>query len=263
MPHCENASPDASGDQDDPIASLEASCPENRNFGRVLRELGGIHCGSETIDWADGDPRAQLTLRSFPELLEAGNRLEKIFSEDHLDHIGHEHQVFRDPAQPERIFKVTLSGGYGCRLSFFKADPELEERFFQPTVSLDPRSYLIRWMLINSISDFRTKLEAIMKPVPPIRELRLCVSQPILPPGDPTEAEIASHLLEAGFARVGRDAYINFGSNMVLADMAPRNARIVDGVFVPFDAIAQSFGSEVRDWALRHLGLMDENGVIE
>ena len=38
--------------------------------------------------------------------------------------------------------------------------------------------------------------------------------------------------------------------SILLTDVAPRNVRIVDGIPVPFDAIAQTPAKEVIDWVI-------------
>lgn len=242
----------------DVVASLEDACPENRDIAGVLRELGGVCRGDATIHWADGDQRWQEGLQRLERLRASGHELHQFFSDLHAAHVGHEHEIFVVPNEPERVFKVTLNGAYGCRLRFCPKDPDLEERFFQPEVSLDPRSYLLRWMLLNAVTDFRTRLEAIMPPTSNVRELRVCVSQPILPRGNPSDGQIAESLAEVGFGRIGRDSYINFGARIVLGDLGPRNARLVDGVFVPFDAIAEFVDPTVLNWAFREMHLFEE-----
>jgi hypothetical protein len=220
-------------------------CLENRQIAGILRRLGGLRFSRSGFDWQDGDPGGQACLASETALIEAGKALAEFHADDRLECAGHEHELFRHPHQPDRIFKVTLNGAYGCRLRFSPFDPDLEERYFRPEVSLDPRSYLLRWLLLNTVTPYRTRLEAIFPPIPPLREWRLCVSQELLPPSRLSDFVIQKHMAGYGFARIGRDAYFHAGRDLVLGDLSPRNAAFLDTALIPFDAIAQTVSPEI------------------
>lgn len=246
---------DGAGNHLDHIQALEDSCPENRDFGRVLRRLGGIPDGRASDDQKTVREGWQQALRSFGEFVESGERLSVFYALERAEHVGQEHEIFYHPDQSDRTFKVTLNGCYGCELRFCPADPELEERYFHPEVSIDPRTYLARWMILNSLLGFRTRLEGFLAPIPPRRELRICVSQPLLPPGRPTESQIAGYMERYGFGKIGRDSFFNYQSRLVLGDLSPRNARLVDGVLHPFDAIPIQVSEKVTDWILKRMGI--------
>jgi hypothetical protein len=221
------------------------SCPENRQIAGILRRLGGVPFSRSGFDWQDGDPRGQAGLASETALIDAGKALAEFYENARLEQAGHEHELFLPPHQPDRIFKVTLNGAYGCRLRFSPFDPDLEERYFRPEVSLDPRSYLLRWLLLNTVTPYRTRLEAIFPPIPPLREWRLCVSQDLLPPTRLSDSAIQQHMVGYGFERIGRDAYFHAGRALILGDLSPRNAALLDGSLIPFDAIAEVISPEV------------------
>lgn len=62
---------------------------------------------------------------------------------------------------------------------FFRDDPEMMGRHFIPEVNINPLFYLTRWMILNSLTNYRTRFEGIL-PQGNLLVPRFCVSQLIL-----------------------------------------------------------------------------------
>ncbi|MEI9894397.1 MAG: hypothetical protein WDN28_11070 [Chthoniobacter sp.] len=100
------------------------------------------------------------------------------------------------------------------------------------------------------MSDYQTRFEGIVPPEKAGWLPRICISQPELPGINPTPQQIRETLGPYGFREISRDAFFDPETHLLLTDAAPRNVRIVDGIPIPFDAIAQIPSGKVLEWAL-------------
>ena len=160
---------------------------------------------------------------------------------------GDEHHIVRVSSEPERVYKLTHGDNFGCRSYFSPADPELIGNFHGET-NADPFFYLERWVYLNCISEYQTRFEGFMPSEKSGWLPRICVSQPELPGSNPAPQEIREALSKYRFCEVSTHAFYQPEMQMLLTDAAPRNVRIVDGVPVPFDAIAQIVKGRVLTW---------------
>jgi hypothetical protein len=55
-------------------------------------------------------------------------------------------------------------------------------------------------------------------------------------------------MTNAGFREISRGAFFLKEAGVLLTDAAPRNVRIVEGLAIPFDAIAEVAEDEVVRW---------------
>ena len=156
-------------------------------------------------------------------------------------------------SDPERIYKITHGDNFGCRSHFSKSDPELTGRHFHGTGNADPFFYLTRWWLLNQITRYQTRFEGFLLPAHSGHLPRICISQPELDRREPNRNHIRNALKDFGFVEISEDAYLNSDTRILLTDAAPRNVRIVDGIPVPFDAIAQIASDELLTWAADRL----------
>lgn len=261
MPERINENP-FSGEKDyrDFVETLVDACPENGEFDRVLRRLGGFPSRRSDDDGQECRVAWKQAFEEFPEFIVRGKALQADYQGRYAKECGQEHELFVGDGDDTRLCKITVNGGYGARLGLYPADPELKERYFMAEVSEDPRVYILRWMILNSLLQFRTKLEGFILGEGRRRDYRIVVSQPVLEKGIPTEPEIEEFMGQYGFGRVGADAYFNRKTKILLGDLAPRNARLTGGVLTPFDAIAERVSDEVADWIERK---WKETGAVE
>ncbi len=75
---------------------------------------------------------------------------------------GDEHILFRVDDQPDRIFKSTYGDNFGRYSAFDPIDPEITGKNFNATGNPDASFYLKRWILLNSLSGFKTRFEGIL-----------------------------------------------------------------------------------------------------
>lgn len=99
------------------------------------------------------------------------------------------------------------------------------------------------------MSGFQTRFEGFLPPEPGLRRPRICVSQPQLVGVNPTDLEIEVALKEYGFQAISRHTYFQPDTKILLTDAAPRNVWIIQGIPVPFDAIAEIASSRVLEWS--------------
>lgn len=231
--------------------NLADVCPENYDIAEVIRGLERFCKGGSHLNWPRSRRGQSDLLNQFLE--EQASDRDRILagriSGQSYTVGGDEHHLLVLPDEPARIFKITHSDSFGCRIRFFRADPDLTEKHLIPEVNEDPFIYLRRWMILNSLTGYRTKFEGMLPPQGNLLLPRICVSQPILPRecANPPSTLIKSALQEYGFSRVALDGYANHGG-ILLADAAPRNLWVVDGVPVPFDALAEYATPEIQEW---------------
>lgn len=229
---------------------VEDACAENRELAGVIRELERLHGGGASIDWAQSRARCAEVL----EVFRAGHQPSEALASllEGADYMvgGDEHHLVRHEFCRDRVYKLTHSGLFGCYSYFSPLDPELTGKHFHGSGNDDPVFYLRRWMLLNSMSSFRTRFEGLLPAELPQHVPRVCVSQPLVPGNNPERAAIATSLSLHGFERISEDAYLHRETGILLTDAAPRNVRIVDGKPVPFDAIAMLATDAVVEWAL-------------
>lgn len=141
---------------------IENSSPENRELGKVLRKLEGLHLDGSPLDWQEtrqrrGDALASL-LTDCPKSL----RLPSLLEGTEYEVGGDEHHLVRVESEPERVYKITHSDSFGCFSRFLPSDPELSDRHFYATVNDDPRGYIRRWMLLNTLGEYQTRYEGLL-----------------------------------------------------------------------------------------------------
>lgn len=217
---------------------LENSSPENRELVKVLRELGRLLPGHSEINWQESRRRCADVLEGLVKTAKGNPRLAELPKGEKLLKAGDEHHIIRVSSDPERVYKITYGDNFGCRSYFSPVDPELVGNFHGET-NADPFFYLERWVFLNCISGFQTRFEGFMPSEKTGWLPRICVSQPELPGSNPTPQEIREALSKYRFHEVSTGAFYQPEMRLLLTDAAPRNVRIVDGVPVPFDAIAQ------------------------
>ncbi|MFZ0435300.1 MAG: hypothetical protein WAL87_04940 [Chthoniobacterales bacterium] len=228
--------------------AIENSSTENRELGEVLRQLEGLHHGGTPLDWQEprqrrGDALASLLIGCSKSL-----RLPSLLEGTEYEIGGDEHHLVHVVDQSERVYKITHSDSFGCFSQFLPSDPELTGRHFYATVNEDPLLYIRRWMLLNTLGEYQTRYEGLLWPQVGLLVPRICVSQPFLESENPSESEIATSLAQYAYQRISVDTYLNMETNILLADAAPRNVRIINGVPVPFDAIASFATPEILRW---------------
>jgi hypothetical protein len=153
---------------------------------------------------------------------------------------------------PERVFKFTHGGNFGCRSYFSSFDPDLTGKHFHGTGNVEPFFYLRRWRLLNGLGGFKTRFEGFLPPATEGFPPRICISQPVIDEGkNPSRDAIRAALRKYDFREISEDAFLNFETRLLLTDVAPRNVRIVDGIPFLFDAIAQIAPARVIAWANR------------
>lgn len=226
---------------------FEDSSAENRELARVIRKLGGLLPGGTSVDWQELRRRCGDVLREIIRTSDSSRRLTTLLEGAPYFVGGDEHHIVRVDSEPDRIYKFTHGDNFGCRSYFSPADPELSGHFHGET-NADPFFYLNRWRLLNSISGFQTRFEGFLPSEKPGWLPRMCISQPELPGSNPTPQEIRTSLEPYGFAEVSEAAFFHLETRLLLTDARPRNVRIVEGIPVPFDAIAQMASGKVLEW---------------
>ena len=229
---------------------FEDSSAENRELVRVIRELGGLLPSGPSVDWQELRRRCGDILREITRTSDSSRRLTAMLECAPFFVGGDEHHVVRVDSEPDRIYKFTHGDNFGCRSYFSPADPELSGHFHGET-NADPFFYLNRWRLLNSISGFQTRFEGFLPSEKPGWLPRMCISQPELPGSNPTPREIRTSLEPYGFSEVSEAAFFHVETRLLLTDARPRNVRIVEGIPVPFDAIAQMASGKVLEWCSR------------
>ncbi|MEO6788038.1 MAG: hypothetical protein ABI318_18080 [Chthoniobacteraceae bacterium] len=227
----------------------EDSSPENRELAGVLWKLGRLLPGYSEINWQESRKRCGEVLSKFSLRSEKSRRIADLLEGQPHKVGGDEHHIVRVSSDPCRVYKVTHGDNFGCRSYFSPVDPELAGHLHGET-NADPFFYLERWGLLNSLGEYQTRFEGI---IPPEKEgwlPRICVSQPQLPGTNPTPQEIREALAKYEFREISIGAFYQPTINVLLTDAVPRNVRIVEGLPIPFDAIAQLPSERVRDWAI-------------
>lgn len=231
----------------DANAPLENSSPENRELVGRIRELGRLLPGHSEINWQESRRRCGDVLRGLVGQTDKNRRLAELLKGERHIVGGDEHHIVRVSSDPDRVYKITHGDNFGCRSYFSAADPELLGNFHGET-NADPFLYLIRWVLLNCISGYQTRFEGFLPSEKPGWLPRICVSQPELPKDNPTSQEIRDVMSNYQFHEISTHAFFQPETRLLLTDAAPRNVRIVDGVPVPFDAIAQIPSGRVLQW---------------
>ena len=226
----------------------EDSSPENRELEALVRRLGGLLPGGPSVNWQESRPWCSEILGAVAAGCEKSRRLTAAWKDLSYEVGGDEHHLIRVEGDPSRIYKVTHGDNFGCRSYFSPFDPELTGRHFHGTGNADPIFYLRRWILLNSISAYQTRFEGFLPPQNPKWVPRICVSQAIVVERDPDQAEIRKALAEYGFTNISQDAFLHEPTALLLTDAAPRNVRIVEGIPVPFDAIASIASPDILEW---------------
>ena len=225
----------------------EDSSAENRKLAEVIRELGSLLPSGPEVDWQELRGRCGEVLREITRESSKSCRLTALLEGAPYFVGGDEHHIIRVDSEPDRIYKFTHGDNFGCRSYFSPVDPELIGHFHGET-NADPFFYLKRWILLNSISGFQTRFEGFVPSEKPGWLPRICISQPELPGVNPTPEKIRATLQPYGFVEVSNAAFFDPETRLLLTDAAPRNVRIVEGIPVPFDAIAQIATGRVLEW---------------
>ncbi len=221
------------------VGNWKVSYGSWENFCKVIHISIGRKIGSGVLQFStDWDELARKAEISHREVRGA-----------HIEDGGSEHVIIEFEAEPDRVFKATFGDNLGCRSDLFRSDPELTGRHFHPTGNADPFFYLRRWLCLNSISGYKTRYEGIIPLGYDGHLPRICVSQPVIIASNPTERQIEQALKLYGYRKISGDAFLNDDNGVLLTDAAPRNVRIVDGVPIPFDAIAEIAPPAVLQWA--------------
>jgi hypothetical protein len=243
--------PNASGN--DTIHSNPEAFPnaETRELAGVLRELGRFPEGDPRINWQESRRRDRDILHGIFRRQDGG--LERKLKGVSHEIGGDEHLVYLLPGEPDRVYKATYQDSFGCRSAFDPIDPDLTGKNFNAILNDDPRFYIRRWILLNTLGGYKTRFEGILPPERPGWLPRICVSQPWLPGKNPAAAEISRRMEESGLREVSREAFYAPTHQVLLTDCAPRNVRITtEGIF-PFDAIAEQPSPEIRMWLGREI----------
>lgn len=232
----------------DPNFPFEDPSAENRELAGVIRELGGLLPSGAEVDWQESRGRCGEVLRELTRRSAKSRRLTDLLAGSPYFVGGDEHHVIRVISAPDRVFKFTHGDNFGCKSYFSPVDPELIGHFHGET-NADPFFYLNRWRLLNSISDYQTRFEGFVPSEKPGWLPRICISQPELPGTNPSPQDIREALGQYGFHEVSVGAFFHPDTRLLLTDAAPRNIRIVEGIPIPFDAIAQLASGRVLEWA--------------
>jgi len=228
---------------------FENPSAQNRELDEGVWELGRLLPGGVEVDWQEFRGRCGEVLREIIRGSDKSRRLTALLEGAAYFVGGDEHHIIRVESVPDRIYKLTHGDNFGCRSYFSPVDPGLIGHFHGET-NADPFFYLTRWRLLNAISAFQTRFEGFVPSEIPGWLPRVCISQPELPGSNPTAQEIRAALRPYGFVEVSEAAFFDPETRLLLTDAAPRNVRIVEGIPVPFDAIAQVASGRVLDWCL-------------
>ncbi|GAA5495507.1 hypothetical protein Rhal01_01682 [Rubritalea halochordaticola] len=233
---------------DEPDKQKNASSPQGR-LEEVLGELRCVSQGCRSLSWQEAEKIHNEALRSFASTHSLSEALQSSL-ESEVDAFvgGDEHNNFTLENYSSRVFKITHSNSFGCKVRFDPFDPELTGKNFIAQGNDCPHFYLRRWQLLNSISDYQVQLEGILSPERAGWLPRICISQPYIAGKNPSQDEITQSLVKYNYLEVSRGAYYNLETNILLTDTFPRNVRIVDGEPALFDAIASEPCGETLDW---------------
>jgi len=164
---------------------------------------------------------------------------------------GSEHYILlpADDTQ-DNVVKWTYGNNFGLKLKIYEIDPESMSQNVIGVGNIDPRYYLKRWIILNTIGLPITKFEGLLPPDVAAGERfpRLAISQKELPLLNPSHRDIVRAFRDIGFIEIAEDAFYRPEDNVLLGDAAPRNVRIVRGQIVPFDAVAEHPGGAERAW---------------
>lgn len=231
---------------------VEDASPENRELGSIARQLGKLHENPSTFDWAKSRQWCCDLLVAIRETCGKSRDLEERLEGRKFEVGGSEHSLVELPEFEGRIFKITGDNSFGTSWDLFPSDPELTGKHFHATVCEDPIYYLRRMMLVNMFTaeEYQTRYEGILPPGPHLKVPRLCISQ-----GYVDSPNASRHIIESGmraleFEKISEDTFLNIGIGVLIGDAAPRNVKEIEGVLVPFDAIAEVASPRVIEWAL-------------
>ena len=228
-----------------------SSGSESRSFRDASHELGRLLQSRAPVDWQRSRRWCSEILTPVIEASPTSRRLTEVLEGHPYIVGGDEHHVINVESDPERIYKITHNDNFGCISYFSPHDPDLTGKHFHGTGNADPFLYLKRWRILNLLSGYKTRFEGFLLPERPHWVPRVCISQPKLGGDNPNVEDIRSAMKKYGFDEISENAFLHFETRVLLTDMAPRNVRIVDGVPVPFDAIATFATPEVLEWARR------------
>jgi hypothetical protein len=234
---------------------FEDTLPANRELAARVRELGGVLPGDRQVDWQENRNRVRDILRGLAAEGDEARRTAGLTARLQGAQFilgGDEHDILRIETEADRVFKLTRGNNFGCRSYFSPADPELVGHFHGES-NADPFFYLNRWRLLNSISEFQTRVEGVVAPERPGWLPRFCLSQPVLPGGNPTHRALREALGKYGFVEVSEAAFFDRERHILLTDASPRNVRVIDGHPVPFDVIAQVISGRLLDWCMERV----------
>ena len=232
--------------------------PESE-LARIVRELGGVSRRCRTLGWQEAresyrDALAELTW-SVCTSPEAGE-LDHLYRGDLVAFIGGDEHINihfeKENAGDDRVYKITHSDQFGCGVLFDEHESTMGRHFIAQGND-DPYFYLRRWELLNSISEYQTHFEGIIAPEREGWLPRICVSQPYVAGGTPSQCDITAALSDYDFYEVSGGAYFSPSRAILLTDAFPRNVRIWKGVPVLFDAIASEPEEEVVAWMRKRL----------
>lgn len=188
---------------------IENSSTENRELGEILRKLEGLHLNGSPIDWQESRQRRGDALAALLTGCPKSRCLSSLLEGTEYEVGGDEHHLVRVEEEPERVYKITHSDSFGCFSQFLPSDPELSGRHFYATVNDDPRIYIRRWMLLNTLGEYQTRYEGFLWPQRDLLVPRICVSQPFLESDNPSEDEITTSFAPYGYHRISADTYLN------------------------------------------------------
>ncbi len=154
--------------------------------------------------------------------------------------------------ETQRVFKWTYGDNFGLLLKVYEIDPQGMNQNVISSGNPDPRYYLRRWIILNNIGPPITRFEGLLPPdfMNGGRLPRLSISQRMLPPENPSYREIVTAFHKIGFIEVAENAYYRESDNILLGDAAPRNVRIVNGIIIPFDAVAEQLLGKPKEWCI-------------
>jgi hypothetical protein len=228
-----------------------------RSCVEALPEMGEILSGCGEVGWkAFGERCCQYLMASLGAASGVSQKELNIISlaDRRTDFIGgDEHYISLPNSESEgRVFKWTYGDNFGLCLMVYEIDPDGMNRHVISTGNPDPRYYLNRWIILNSIAPPITRFEGLLPPDFRKGEKlpRLAISQRMLPPENPSHRHIVKGFRDIGFIEVSEHAYYRIEDNILLGDAAPRNVRFESGTIIPFDAVAEHPHGAARDWCV-------------
>lgn len=228
--------------------------PETVGFKEIARKLGELLRGCLHVDWSEDRNRCAEVLEELAQGCEKSQLLTERLAGTRYVRGGDEHKLLDFQSgqnEPRRVYKVTFGESFGCKSCFIPSDPDLMGRHFYAEVNSNPLFYLERWIYLNSITNFQTRYEGILPPPEGGTLPLICVSQEMLPQGNPSEVEIETALGRYGYIKISQNTFFERNSHILLTDVAPRNVRIYEGIPGLFDVIAEKASPRVCEWALR------------